>query len=296
MEILEHIDVIQRKCEDLRLAGKILGLVPTMGFFHEGYLELMRVVKRHADVVIISIFVSPTQFGPSEDFESYPRDTKGDLEKAREVGVDIVFLPSVQEMYPDGFQTKVSVAKVTKHLCGLSIPTHFDGVTTVVAKLFNITKPHLAVFGQKDYQRLTVISRMVRDLNMDIDIVGVPTLREPDGLAMSSRNTHLSPEERKSALCLKKSLDLARRLVGSGERSAEKVKKALEELILSHPYTVVDCITLCHPVTLEDVETLEAETLLALAVKVGKTRLIDNCLLGGIMNKQNIVTQKGQRE
>jgi pantoate--beta-alanine ligase len=296
MEILEQIDVIQRKCEALRLGGKILGLVPTMGFLHEGHLELMRVAKRHADVVIISIFVNPSQFGPSEDFKSYPRDREGDLEKAREVGVDIAFLPSVQEMYPGGFQTKVSVEKVTKHLCGLSRPTHFDGVTTVVAKLFNITKPHLAVFGQKDYQQLTVISRMVRDLNMDIDIVGVPTFREPDGLAMSSRNTYLSPEERKSALCLKKSLDLARRLVGSGERSAEKMKKALEELILSHPYTVVDYVTLCDPVTLEDVETLEAETVLALAVKVGKTRLIDNCLLGKASNREDILTQKGQRE
>jgi pantoate--beta-alanine ligase len=296
MEIFEQIDVIQRKCENLRLGGKILGLVPTMGFLHEGHLELMRVAKRHADVVMISIFVNPSQFGPSEDFGSYPRDREGDLEKAREVGVDIAFLPSVQEMYPEGFQTKVSVEKVTKHLCGLSRPTHFDGVTTVVAKLFNITKPHLALFGQKDYQQLTVISRMVRDLNMDIDIVGVPTFREPDGLAMSSRNTYLSPEERKSALCLKKSLDLARRLVGSGERSAEKMKKALEELILSHPYTVVDYVTLCDPVTLEDVKTVEAETLLAIAVKVGKTRLIDNCLLGKGSNREDIITQKGQRE
>jgi pantoate--beta-alanine ligase len=296
MEVLEEIDVIQRKCEDLRLAGKILGLVPTMGFLHEGHLELMRVAKRHAHVVIISIFVNPSQFGPSEDLASYPRDTEGDLEKAKEVGVHIAFLPSVQEMYPDGFQTKVSVEKVKKHLCGLSRPTHFDGVTTVVAKLFNITKPHLAVFGQKDYQQLTVISRMVRDLNMGIEIVGVPTFREPDGLAMSSRNTHLSPEERESALCLKKSLDLARRLRGSGERSAAKVKKALEKLILDHPYTSIDYVTLCDPVTLEDVQTLEAETLLALAVRVGRTRLIDNCLLGEASIKEDILKQKGQRE
>jgi pantoate--beta-alanine ligase len=296
MEVLEGIDVIQRKCEDLRLSGKTLGLVPTMGFLHEGHLELMRVAKRHADVVIISIFVNPAQFGPTEDFSRYPRDTEGDLEKARKVGVDIVFLPSVQEMYPDGFQTKISVEKVTKHLCGLSRPTHFDGVTTVVAKLFNITKPHFAVFGQKDYQQLTVISRMVGDLNMDIEIVGVPTFREPDGLAMSSRNTYLSPEERKSALCLKKSLDLARSLVESGETSAAKVKRALEELILGHPYSSIDYVTLCDPVTLEDAETLEAETLLALAVRVGKTRLIDNCLLGGVSDKKDILTQKGQRE
>jgi pantoate--beta-alanine ligase len=296
MEVLEGIDVIQRKCEDLRLAGKILGLVPAMGCLHEGHLELMRVAKRHADVVITSIFVNPMQFAPTEEPQKCPRNSEADLEKARKAGVDIAFLPSAQEMCPDGFQTKVSVERVTKHLCGLSGPTHFDGVATVVAKLFNITKPHFAVFEQKDYQQLTVVSRMVRDLNMDIEIVGVPTIREPDGLAMSSRNSYLSPEERQSALCLKKSLDLARRLRGSGERSAAKVKKALEQLILDHPYTSIDYVTLCDPVTLEDVQTLEAETLLALAVRVGKTRLIDNCLLGEFPDKQDTPTQKGLRE
>ena len=176
MEVIEKMDLIQKKAEDLRLAGKVLGFVPTMGFFHEGHLELMRVAKRHSDVVIISIFVNPIQFGPTEDFESYPRNIPGDLEKARQVGVDIAFLPSVEEMYPEGFQTRVSAEKVTKHLCGLSRPTHFDGVTTIVAKLFNITKPHLAVFGQKDYQQLTVISRMVKDLNMDIRSWGCPPI------------------------------------------------------------------------------------------------------------------------
>jgi pantoate--beta-alanine ligase len=223
--------------------------------------------------------VNPTQFGPSEDFASYPRDISGDLEKAGQVGVDIAFLPSVEEMYPEGFQTRVSAGKVTKHLCGLARPTHFDGVTTVVAKLFNITKPHFAIFGQKDYQQLTVISRMVNDLNMDIGIIGVPTVREKDGLAMSSRNSYLNPEERKSAPCLKKSLDLARDMVIRGETSAARVKKAIEQLILSHPFTVIDYVSLCDPVTLEDVETVEGEVLLALAVKVGRTRLIDNGLL-----------------
>jgi pantoate--beta-alanine ligase len=296
MEVLERIDAVQKRCEDLRLSGKTLGFVPTMGFLHEGHLELMRIAKRHADVVIVSIFVNPAQFGPAEDFDRYPRDTEGDLEKARSVGVDIVFLPSVPEIYPDGYQTKVSVDRLTKHLCGVSRPGHFDGVTTVVAKLFNITKPHIAVFGQKDYQQLTVISRMVRDLNMDLDIVGVPTFREPDGLAMSSRNAYLDPEQRRSALSLKKSLDLARHLLEKGERRAEEVKKAVEGLILSHPHTAIDYVTLCDPVTLEDVETLEAETLLALAVKVGNTRLIDNCLLGGASKNEDIPKQKGQRE
>jgi pantoate--beta-alanine ligase len=174
----------------------------------------------------------------------------------------------------------VSVEKVTRHLCGLSRPTHFDGVTTVVAKLFNITKPHLAVFGQKDYQQLTVISRMVRDLNMDLHILGVPTYREPDGLAMSSRNSYLNKEERESALCLKKSMDLAQEMLGRGETRAAVIRKAMEDLIRSYPSAQIDYINLCDPVTLDDVDSLKGETLLALAVRVGKTRLIDNRVLG----------------
>ncbi|MFH1124177.1 MAG: pantoate--beta-alanine ligase, partial [Pseudomonadota bacterium] len=232
------------------------------------------------DKAIISIFVNPIQFGPSEDFAAYPRDLEGDLSKAREVGVDIAFVPTARDMYPEGFQTKVFVEGLDKHLCGLSRPGHFDGVTTVVAKLFLATKPHLAIFGQKDYQQLTVITRMVRDLNMDIEIVGVPTVREPDGLAMSSRNSYLTPDQRRSALCLKKSLDLALEMLGRGEKRAEEIKKAVEGLILDHPHTKIDYVILCDPVTLEDVAQLEGETLLALAVRVGKTRLIDNCRLG----------------
>jgi pantoate--beta-alanine ligase len=280
MEVIEKTDLMQQKAEELRLAGRVLGFVPTMGFFHEGHLELMRVARKHSDVVIISIFVNPMQFGPKEDLAAYPRDLQGDLAKARQVGVEIAFVPSVDQMYPEGFESRVSVEKVTKHLCGLSRPTHFDGVTTIVAKLFNITKPHLAVFGQKDYQQLTVISRMVKDLNMDLQILGVPTYREPDGLAMSSRNSYLNAEERKSALCLKKSLDLAREMAGKGETRSAAVKKAVEELIRSHPHTQIDYITLCDPVTLDGADTLTGETLLALAVRVGKTRLIDNGVLG----------------
>jgi len=280
MEVIEQTDLMQQKAEELRLAGKVLGFVPTMGFFHEGHLELMRVAKKHCDVVISSIFVNPMQFGPKEDLTAYPRDLEGDLAKAREVGVDIAFVPTVDQMYPERFESRVSVEKVTKHLCGLSRPTHFDEVCTVVAKLFNITKPHLAVFSQKDYQQLTVISRMVKDLNMDLQILGVPTYREPDGLAMSSRNSHLNSEERKSALCLKKSMDLAGEMVAKGETRSAAIKKAIEDLIRSYPYTQIDYINLCDPVTLEDVDTLKGETLLALAVRVGKTRLIDNCVLG----------------
>jgi len=280
MEVIEKTELMQQKAEDLRLAGKVLGFAPTMGFFHEGHLELMRVARKHCDVVIISIFVNPMQFGPKEDLAAYPRDLEGDLAKARQVGVDIAFVPTVDQIYPEGFESRISVEKVTKHLCGLSRPTHFDGVTTVVAKLFNITKPHLAVFGQKDYQQLTVISRMVRDLNMDLQILGVPTYREPDGLAMSSRNSYLNKEERKSALCLKESMDLAREMAGRGETRSATIRKAMEGLIRSYPYTQIGYINLCDPVTLDDVETIKGETLLALAVRVGNTRLIDNCILG----------------
>lgn len=279
MEVIKDAKEMQQRAEELRLSGKVLSLVPTMGFFHEGHLELMRVAKKHSDVMIISIFVNPMQFGPAEDLSTYPRDLEGDLSKARQEGVDFAFVPSVKELYPYRFETKVCVEMLTKHLCGLQRPTHFDGVTTVVAKLFNITKPHLAVFGKKDFQQLAVISRMVEDLNMDVRIVGVPTVREPDGLAMSSRNTYLSQEERKSALCLKKSLDLAREMVRQGERKSGTIIKAIENLILSYPYTQIDYVNLCDPFTLEDVETVPAETLLALAVKVGKTRLIDNSVL-----------------
>ncbi|NCO53681.1 MAG: pantoate--beta-alanine ligase, partial [Deltaproteobacteria bacterium] len=184
MEVIESVALMQSKAEELRLSGSTIGFVPTMGFLHEGHLELMRVAGRLSDKVIVSIFVNPAQFGPQEDFAKYPRDTQGDLAKVEKVPVDIVFMPSAAEMYPEGFQSKVSVGDLSRHLCGLSRPGHFDGVTTVVCKLFNITKPHIAVFGQKDYQQLAVISRMVEDMAMDVDIVGVPTVREQDGLAM----------------------------------------------------------------------------------------------------------------
>ncbi len=279
MEVIESPAKMQERAEALRLAGHTISLVPTMGFLHEGHLELMRVGKKHSDKLIISIFINPSQFAPNEDLGRYPRDTKGDLEKARKVGVDFIFYPSVQEMYPEGYQTNVRVKGITRHLCGISRPGHFEGVTTVVAKLFNITKPHMAVFGQKDFQQLTVISQMVIDLNMDIQIVGVPTVRDPDGLATSSRNKFLSREERISARSLKKSLDLADEMFRNGDRDARVIKKALESFILRHPHTEIDYVTLCDPVTLEDIQTLTDETLVALAVRVGTTRLIDNCVL-----------------
>jgi pantoate--beta-alanine ligase len=279
MEVIETIDRMQQRAESLRSAGNTIAVVPTMGFLHEGHLELMRVGKTHTDKLVITIFVNPTQFGPEEDYEEYPRDPEGDLKAAENVGVDVVFMPKAGEMYGEFHQTAVSVERLPNHLCGLSRPGHFDGVTTVVAKLFHITKPHLAIFGQKDYQQLAVISRMVMDLNMDIKIIGVPTVREPDGLAMSSRNKYLSDDERTSALCLKKSLDTARTLMEAGETESRAIISRLEALINSHPFTEIDYVELCDPLTLDHADRLKKETLLALAVRVGKTRLIDNCVL-----------------
>jgi pantoate--beta-alanine ligase len=279
MEIVETVEGMRDGAKALRLAGHTIALVPTMGFLHEGHLELMRVGKDISDKLIISIFVNPTQFGPTEDFDEYPRDTEGDIAKAREVGVDVVFMPSAREMYPGGFQTKVMVEIVSLPLCGASRPGHFNGVTTVVAKLFNIIRPDIAVFGQKDFQQVAVIKRMVEDLNMDVEIVGARTVRERDGLAMSSRNSNLSPEERKSALCVKKSLDLANQMFQAGEKDATVIKEAVESLIKSYAFTKIDYVSICDPMALEDVDTLKDENLLALAVRVGKTRLIDNRLL-----------------
>ena len=279
METIHTAEQMQQWSDAVRATGQTIAFVPTMGFLHEGHLELVRAGTEHSSKLVVSIFVNPTQFAPNEDFDQYPSDEKGDLKKAHSAGVDIVFKPSVEEMYPDGSETVVRVEKLPMHLCGLSRPGHFDGVTTVVAKLFNIVKPHIAVFGQKDYQQLTVISKMVIDLNMDIRILGVPTYRESDGLAMSSRNSYLSEEERRSALCLKKSLDLACELFRSGEKETAVVKNAVCSLIRSYPFTEIDYVNLCDPVTLDDVHILSENSLLALAVHVGKTRLIDNCVL-----------------
>lgn len=279
MEIIEKIAVMQETSEKWRRDGALIVLVPTMGFLHEGHVELLRVGRQKGDRLIMSLFVNPAQFGPQEDYQTYPSDTEGDLEKARSVGVDAVFMPTAQEMYPDRSQTTVNVEEITQYLCGESRPGHFAGVTTVVAKLFNITKPHLAIFGEKDYQQLVVIKQMVRDLDMDIDILGVPTVREQDGLAMSSRNSYLNAEERVSALSLKKGLDLASALVATGEKDPGKIKNSVRELILNHPFTEIDYITICDPEKLTDIERVDGPSLLALAVRVGKTRLIDNIIL-----------------
>lgn len=280
LKVIESVKAMQSHCERLRLAGKKISFVPTMGYFHEGHLSLMKEARRTADHVVVSIYVNPTQFGPKEDFSKYPRDFDRDAAMAKSVGVDVIFFPPNSEMYPEGYQTYVNVEKVTQNLCGLSRPGHFRGVTTVCCKLFNIVKPHSAVFGRKDYQQLAAIRRMVADLNMDLEIVGMPTFREPDGLAMSSRNVYLNKEERASALTLVSSLKTAQKLYAEGERNAVKIIRQAEKLITSAPFTAIDYIKICDAATLEDVLEIKGEAVMALAVKVGKTRLIDNSVLG----------------
>ncbi len=261
-------------------AGKTIALVPTMGFLHEGHLALMREAQRHGDTVVISIFVNPTQFGPAEDFKTYPRDFDRDLHLARSAKADLIFAPSPETMYDNDHETYVQLEGLPDFLCGSSRPEHFRGVATVVTKLFNIVKPQVALFGEKDFQQLAIIRRLTRDLNFDIRIIGVPTVREPDGLAMSSRNAYLSQEERLSALSLYQSLQIAKRMVTEGGiKDANRIKEEMSRYITSHPYTKIDYVALCNPATLKDINKVKEETLIALAVWVGTTRLIDNIVL-----------------
>ena len=240
---------------------------------------MMRKGREIGDDLVISIFVNPAQFGPQEDFESYPRNIERDLQRAQEIGVDAVFTPDNMGLYPEGFQTYIELEKLPNHLCGLSRPVFFKGVATVVAKLFNIVKPHVAIFGEKDYQQLTVIRRMVCDLNFDIEIVSGSTVREPDGLAMSSRNNYLTPKQRTSALTLYKSLVKAKDLLKNGVKDAGEIIQTATKLIASHPETRIDYISICDPESLDDIKTIDKPTLMALAVNVGTTRLIDNMML-----------------
>ncbi len=279
IEIISTVTEIQARSDHMRRQGKTIVLVPTMGFLHEGHLALMREGKAHGDDLVVSIFVNPTQFGPDEDLETYPRNLERDLDLVRKEGVDAVFIPNLHEIYGDRFQTYVELEKLQNYLCGNSRPAFFKGVATVVAKLFNIVKPHVAVFGQKDYQQLVIVRQMVRDLNLDITVIGAPTVREPDGLAMSSRNTYLTPEQRVSALSLYQSLINAQVLLESGIKDAAEIVGSATDLIRSHPDTEIDYIAVCDPETLVDVKTIDRPVRMALAVKVGKARLIDNMLL-----------------
>ncbi len=267
----------------MRRQFKTISFVPTMGFLHEGHLSLVREGKKRGDDLVVSIFVNPSQFAPEEDFESYPRDLDRDLELLQEEGVDAVFNPDGKEIYGDGYQTYVDLEKLPNHLCGFSRPIFFKGVATVVAKLFNIVKPHVTIFGQKDYQQLVIIRQVVRDLGFDIEVVGAPTVREPDGLAMSSRNAYLSPEQRTSALSLYNSLQKALELIENGIQDATIIIDAAAELIQSRPETQIDYIAICDTETLVDIQTIDKPVLLALAVKVGKARLIDNMILNPLL-------------
>jgi pantoate--beta-alanine ligase len=262
-----------------RADGKRIALVPTMGFLHEGHLSLMREAKKHADILVISIFVNPAQFGPNEDLDSYPRALESDLEKAQQVGVDAVFTPDNSQIYPEGYETYVQLEKLPNHLCGLSRPVFFRGITTVVTKLFNIVKPDVAVFGEKDFQQLAIIRRLVKDLNMEIEIIGGSLVREADGLAMSSRNSYLTEELRREALRLYQSLCKAKEMVSAGETSTAVIRDMAVKQISGCPEASIDYISLCDPSTLDEVETVTAPTLMALAVMMGKTRLIDNMVL-----------------
>ena len=279
IETITKIKKMQERSDQMRRQGKTIVFVPTMGFLHDGHLSLMREGKAYGDDLVASIFVNPTQFAPGEDLASYPRDVERDLELIHDAGADTVFIPDTNEMYGNNFQTYVTVEKLSNHLCGTSRPIFFRGVATIVTKLFNIVKPHVAVFGQKDYQQLIVIRQMVRELDLDIEIVGAPTIREPDGLAMSSRNTYLTTDQRISALSLYQSLKKAKEAIEKGEQDATKIVDTTRKLIQSRPDTEIDYISICDPDTLIDVKTIDKPVVMALAVKVGKARLIDNMIL-----------------
>ena len=276
MEIISDPGQMQARALTWRSQGLVTVLVPTMGFFHQGHLSLMEYGRTVGDKLVVSLFVNPTQFGPAEDYQRYPRDFDRDAALAQQVGVDVLYTPAVEAMYPAGYQTYVEVGQLSQGLCGASRPGHFRGVATVVLKLFHQVQPQAAVFGEKDYQQLAVIRRLVADLNVPVTIVGRPIVREADGMAMSSRNTYLNPAERGAALCLYRAILAARELVAAGENSREKIIKEIKKIITQTPHTRLDYLALVDAATLEEVETIAGEARLALAVWVGKTRLIDN--------------------
>jgi pantoate--beta-alanine ligase len=271
---------MQRLADAARGRNQRIALAPTMGYLHEGHLALMREGRRRADVLVASIFVNPTQFGPSEDLARYPRDLEHDCAMLRTVPVDVVFAPEAAAIYPGGFQTWVEVIELTKGLCGRSRPVHFRGVTTVVAKLFNLVKPHLALFGEKDFQQLRAIERMVRDLNFDLEIVPVPIVREPDGLAMSSRNAYLTPAERAQALSLSRALQAVReRFDFKADADTSELAQVATEILATMPDVSVEYVEVVDAETLLSATSRDGPLLVAIAARVGKTRLIDNTIL-----------------
>lgn len=280
MKIITTVNEMRQYIKEERANGHSVGLVPTMGYLHEGHASLIARSAAENDVTVVSVFVNPTQFGANEDLDSYPRDLEHDCTVAQQAGAQVIFHPTAAEMYPTGYLTYVNVEEITLPLCGKSRPTHFRGVTTVVCKLFCIVTPDRAYFGQKDAQQLIVIKQMVRDLNMNINIVPCPIVRETDGLAKSSRNIYLSKEERRQALVLSQALALAKDLYKGGERNAEVLRQAMIEKIQSAPLADIDYAELVDLESLKPVQTLKNPTLAALAVKFGTTRLIDNTIFG----------------
>jgi pantoate--beta-alanine ligase len=280
METISNITEMQTRCLSARAAGQTIAFVPTMGFLHEGHLSLLREGRKRGDLLVLSIFVNPAQFGPGEDLDRYPRDFERDEHLASECGVDLIFYPDAKAIYPDGYATYVTVeGPLTTTLEGACRPTHFRGVTTVVAKLFTIVQPHVALFGCKDFQQLAVIRRMTVDLNLPVDIVGMPIIRETDGLAMSSRNVYLSADERRQALALVDNLRKSAAAALNGEQDAAKVLESARQCLNAEPDLTIDYVKICHAQTLEEVDTIDHESVLLLAVSVGKTRLIDNGFL-----------------
>jgi pantoate--beta-alanine ligase len=276
MQVVKKIGELRNIIKQEKIKGNKIGFVPTMGYLHDGHLSLIKKSKEDNDVTVCSIFVNPTQFGPGEDLDKYPRDIERDMKLLKENKCDILFYPDVKEMYPNGFYTKVTLSILTDKLCGKSRPGHFDGVATVVTKLINIVNPDSAYFGMKDYQQLLVIKRVVEDLNLDVNIVGCPIVRENDGLAMSSRNVYLTEKERESALSLSKSFKLVSQLIEKGIKNPQEIKQEVCKFIETHPFTKIDYVELVDIDTLENLNELKDKFLLALAVFVGKARLIDN--------------------
>jgi len=279
MKIIRTVENLRKELTPLRKFGKTISLVPTMGYFHEGHLSLMDIARKSSDIVVVSLFVNPIQFSPNEDLEKYPRDFERDEQLAEEHGVDIIFYPDVKEMYPEPFYTYVSTEKLSRVLCGASRPIHFRGVTTIVAKLFNIVQPDIAVFGQKDAQQAIIIKQMVKDLNFPIKIIIAPIIREKDGLAMSSRNRYLSSEEREQASVINRALTEAYKKVQSGVRNAKDIENLIRRIVNEATLGKIEYIKIVDDSTLKSVESIEAGTFAAVAVFFGKTRLIDNVYL-----------------
>lgn len=287
MQIIRTISEMQQLSQEQRKKGKKISFIPTMGFLHDGHLSLIKIGQSKADFTVASIFVNPTQFGPNEDFKTYPRDEKGDFEKLKSVKTDAVFVPTPEEIYPENFQTTVHLSEITQGLCGKSRPTHFDGVSTVVLKLFHLVNPDYAIFGEKDYQQLALIRQMVKDLHLKIEIIGAPILRNEKGLALSSRNSHLSNQEQKEALVLSQAITQVRKIYQAGETKVSNLIEEAKKIIRTAPSAVIDYLEIVDSKTLKPLQTLpspykgegpgeRSSARILLAVKIGKTRLIDN--------------------